>query len=117
MDADSYAKGDEQVCRPIALILAVVAFELAPLGRDRLADLADELGWALVETDYRALRIGRFGIEVEDILHAGDIFSINLWNAPHILAPRLELVFSQPPAHGIARDAVVFGEPDHGTGQ
>ena len=61
---------DKQVRRAIALILAVVAFELARFGRDRLADLADELGRALVETDYRALRIGRFGVQVEHILMA-----------------------------------------------
>jgi hypothetical protein len=46
----------------VALILAIVALNLARLGRDRLADLADELGRALVETDDRVLRIGRFGI-------------------------------------------------------
>ena len=30
------------------------------------------------ETDDRVLRIGRFGIEVEHILHAGDVFGIDL---------------------------------------
>ena len=25
--------------------------------------------------------------------HARDLFSVHLWNAPHVLAPRLELVF------------------------
>ena len=111
MDADSYAEGDEQVCRPIALILAVVAFELAPLGRDRLADLADELGWALVETDYRALRIGRFGIEDEHVLHAGNVLPIDLRNAPHVVAPGLEVVFGQTSAHCLTGDTVVLGEP------
>ena len=108
---------DEQIGRAVALVLAVVALDLPRLGRDRLAHLADELGRALIEADDRALRIGRFGIEVEYILHAGDVFGIHLWNAPHVLAPRFDLVFSQSPAHGIARDAVVFGEPDHCTSQ
>ena len=42
---------------PFAPILEVVALELARLGRDRLADLTNELDRALVEADHRA----RFG--------------------------------------------------------
>src|SRR5262245_38036520 len=99
-----YVEEDEQVGRAIALVLVVVTLELARLGRDRLPDLADELGWALVEADHRALRIGLFGIEIEHILHAGDILAVDLRNAPHVLAPRLEVVFGQPPAHGLAGD-------------
>ena len=112
-----HVEEDEQVGRAIALVLAVVAFELARLGRDRLPHLADELGRALVETDDRALRIGRFGVEVEHILHAGDVFAVDLRNAPHVLAPRLELVFRQAPPHRLAREAVVLGEPDQFPGQ
>jgi len=35
---------DKEIDGTVATILAVVAFELARLGRDRLAHLADELG-------------------------------------------------------------------------
>ena len=45
---------DEQVDRAIAAILAVVALELARRGRDRLANLADQLGRALVEAHHRS---------------------------------------------------------------
>lgn len=45
---------------------------------------------ALVEADHRPVGIGRLGIEIEHIFHAGDIFAIDLWNAPHVLPPRLE---------------------------
>ena len=86
---------DEEVDRAVAPILAVVAFELAWRGRDRLARLADQLGRALVEAHHRPPRIRGFGIEVEDILHAGDILAIDLGNAPHVLAPRLQLVLGQ----------------------
>ena len=112
-----HVEEDEQIGRSIALVLAVVALELSRLGRDRLPHLADELGRALVETDDRALRIGRFGVEIEHILHAGDVLAVDLRNAPHVLAPRLEVVFGQPPAHGLARDAFVLGEPDQFTRQ
>jgi len=59
---------DEQVGRAVAAILAVVALELARLGRDRLADLADQLGRALVEADDRPRRVGGLGVQ----LHASD---------------------------------------------
>ena len=69
---------DEQVDRSVAFIFAVGAFDLARLGWDRLANLADELGRALIETDHRAFRIGDFGVEVEHILHARDILAVDL---------------------------------------
>src|SRR5262249_59838272 len=108
---------DEQVGGAITLILAIVAFQLPRPGLDRLADLADELGRAFVKTDHRALPIGFFSIEVEHIFHAGNELAVDLWDAPHIPAPGLELVFRQAPAYGLTRDVVVLGEPDHLVGQ
>jgi hypothetical protein len=72
---------------------------------------------ALVEADHRPLGIGRFGIEVEHVIHAGNIHAVDPGNTPHILAPGLETVFGQPPAHRLARQALVPGELDHGVGQ
>src|SRR5438477_580946 len=83
----------------------------------RLACLTDELGRTLVETDHRALWIGLFGIEVEHILHAGDVFAVDLRNAPHVLAPGLEVVFGQASAHGLTGDAGVLGKADQLTRQ
>jgi hypothetical protein len=40
---------DGQVGRSIALVFAVITPDLVSLGRDRLTDLADELGRTLVE--------------------------------------------------------------------
>ena len=108
---------DEQIGGAVAPILAVVALDLPGLGRDRLAHLADELDRALVEADHRPLRVGRFGIEIEHILHAGDVVGVDLRNAPHLLAPRLEIVLGQAPAHRLARQALVFGQLDHRAGQ
>jgi hypothetical protein len=39
------------------------------------------------------LPIGLFGIEVEHIFHTGNKLAVELWNAPHVVAPGLELVF------------------------
>ena len=90
MDVDEH----EQIGCSITSIFAIVALELARLGRDRRANLADELGRALVEANHWPARIGRLGIEIEHVLHPGNVFSVDLWNAPHVLAPRLQIVFS-----------------------
>ena len=55
---------DEQIDGAVAAILAIVAFELARLSRDRLTSLADELDRGLVEADDRSLWIRRFGVEI-----------------------------------------------------
>src|SRR5215472_10077458 len=102
---------------PLRLYFIIVAPALAWLGRDRLAHLANELGGALIKADHRTLWIGGFGIEVEDILHARNVFAVYLWNAPHLLAPGFELIFGQSPTHRFAGDAGVLGEPHQFIGQ
>src|SRR5262249_46427403 len=99
------------------LILAIVSLQLPRLGLDRLANLTDELGRAFIETDHRALPIGLLSIEVEHIFHASDKLAVDLRDAPHVLAPGLELVLCQTPAHGLAGDVVVLGQPDQFVGQ
>ena len=49
---------DEQVDCAVAVILAIVTLELARAGRDRLTDLANQLGRALVEAHHRPLGAG-----------------------------------------------------------
>ena len=94
-----HVEEDEQVRCAVAPVLAVVALDLSRLGRDRLAGLADELDRALVEADHRPLRISRLGVEIEHVFHAGDVIRVDLGNAPHVLAPRLEFVLGQTPTH------------------
>src|SRR5258705_11875544 len=113
MDVDA----DEEIDGAVAAVLVIVTLELTRLGRDRLAHLADELDRALVEADHRPVGIWRFGIEVEHVFHAGDIFAVDPGNAPHILTPGLETVFCQPPTHCFARQALVVDELDHRPGQ
>src|ERR1700722_18932686 len=76
----------------VAAILVVEALEPSGCGRDRLARFADELGGAFVEADHGPLRVRLLGIEVEHILHAGDVLGVDLGDAPHVLLPRLEMV-------------------------
>ncbi len=108
---------DEQVGGAVALVLEVVALQPARCGRDRLAHFTDELGRAFVEAHHRSLRIGCLGIEVEHILHARHILRIDLGNAPHVLAPGLEIILGQAPAHRLARQLLMFGQLDELIGQ
>ena len=107
------SRNTNRVRGPVALVFAVVALKLTRLGRDRLAHLADELDRALVEADHRPLWVGRLGVEIEHVLHAGDVIGVDLGNAPHLLAPRLEIVLGQAVAHRFARQALVRGQLDH----
>src|SRR3954467_4864351 len=52
---------------------------------------ADQLNGAFVEAHHRARRIGRRGVEIEHVLHTGDVRAIDLRHAPHLLAPGFEL--------------------------
>src|SRR5882724_9639639 len=54
MDVDA----DEEIDGAVAAVLVIVPLELTRLGRDRLANLADELDRALVEADHRPLGVG-----------------------------------------------------------
>ncbi len=103
-------KEDEEVGRATAPILEVIALKLPWFGGYKLTHLADRLGRALVEADHRPLRIERFGIEVRHILHACDVLDVDLGNAPHVLAPGLQVVLGQTPPHRLARQAFMLGE-------
>jgi hypothetical protein len=101
----------------LAVPLRRYSLELAGLGRDGLADLADQLGRALVEADDRSRRIGGLSVEIEHVLHAGDVGAIDLGDAPHVAAPRLEIVLRQAAAHRLARQLAMLGQLDHRAGQ
>ena len=80
---------DEEIDRAIAAIFAVVTFELSRLGRDWRSHFTDQLRRAFVEAYNWPVWIGGLRLEIEHILHAGDIFAVDLGNAPHVFAPRL----------------------------
>lgn len=54
---------------------------------------------------------------VEHVLHARDILGVDLGDAPHVLAPGLEIVVCQASAHRLARQFLVIGQLDELTGQ
>jgi hypothetical protein len=108
---------DEQVGGSVALVLTVEALELAGLGRNGFSHLADELGGAFVEADDGTAWVRRLGVEIEHVLHARDIFGVHRGYAPHVLAPGLEMVLGQTPAHRGGRQGLVLGEFDECIGQ
>src|SRR5664279_5062509 len=93
----------EQVDRAVAPILAVIASKSSGRGWNWLAHLADELGWALVEAHHGPLRVGLFGIEVEDILHAGDIVA-SIWGMHHMSLRHGFSSFSAKRRRTVSRD-------------
>ena len=93
-------KEDEEIDGAVAAILVIEALGPSRRGRDRLARFADELGGAFVEADHWPLRVRLLGVEVEHILHAGDILGIDLRDAPHVPLPGLEMVLGQASADG-----------------
>src|SRR5277367_6708531 len=68
----------EQIGRAIASIFAIVTFRLTRLRRDRLAHLANQLSRTLVEANHRMLWIGFFGVEIENVLHTGDLSTVHM---------------------------------------
>ena len=80
---------DKEVGRAVALVLAVVSVSLSGLRRDRHAPLADQLDRTFIEADHGSLGIMRLGIQIEQILHAGDVLAVDIGDAPHLLLPGL----------------------------
>ncbi len=95
-------EGDEEIDGAVATVLVIVTLALSRLRWDRPAHLADELDGGFVEADQRPLGITRFSVEIEHIFHAGDVFAIDMGNAPRVPTPRLEVIIGQPSAHGLA---------------
>src|SRR6202045_3746331 len=111
-----HVEDDEEIDGAVAAVLVIVAFDLARLGRNWLAHLADELDWAFIEADDWSLGIRRFGVEIEHVFHAGNVFAIDLRNAPHVLVPWVYVIFGQPPTNRLVRQALMLGELDHRAG-
>lgn len=61
------------------LVFRIVTVSLSRFLDDRHAHIADELDWTFIEADDGSLRIMGLSVEVEEILHPGDIFAIDFW--------------------------------------
>ena len=60
----------EQIRRPIAFVLVIMAFGVPWLGRDWHPRLSDELLRGLVQADHGAIRIMRPVIDLQHVFHA-----------------------------------------------
>src|ERR1700733_6422751 len=107
----------KQIGRAVALVFIVIALRLTRPGWNWLAHLADQLGRRFVKAHHRPLRIGRFGIQIQHLLHPRDVAAVNLRNAPHLPSPRFQIVLVKASAHRLTRETVVLGQPDHLAGQ
>src|ERR1700730_3679595 len=59
----------------------------------------NQLSRTFVEANHRMLWIGFFGVEIENVLHTRDISTVHVRNAPHVPAPRLQVVLGQTSTH------------------
>lgn len=83
------AEGDEQIGRAFASVVIVIAATLSRQSRKGLTNFTHQLQRTLVETDDGEVRVVGFGVQVEDVLHAGDKLPIYFRNAPLRLLPGL----------------------------
>ena len=84
----------QQVSHPVALVLRVVAGYLAGTRLLRWPHLLHALLARLIHADHRMRCIVRLGIYLQDVLHPAHEGRVLLWrDAPHLLSPRLDLVF------------------------
>src|SRR6266446_8411649 len=87
---------DEKIRRAVALVLVVVSLALSRARRQGQPLLRNELSRALVETDDGTCWFRLLGIEVEHVLHPGDVLAIDCRHAPHLLLPGLDVLLMQP---------------------
>ena len=84
---------EEQIRPSLTAIFIVIAGGLSGSGRQRVTYFADQLHRTLVETDLRAARLVRFGIQVQDLFPIPDKGRTPTGNAPLFVLPGVELVF------------------------
>src|SRR3954469_10493918 len=88
----SLAEGEE-VRHPTSPVLIVEALCPSGLSRDGRARLRDELLTLLVEVNHPAQLVVGLGVEVEHLLHAGDVLRRDRRDTPLLLQPRLDPLF------------------------
>ena len=97
--------GEEQVTGPSLGVLLVLPFDPARGCREGRANISQQLGGGLVEADHRPPGTAGFGVEVQYILHGRHELPACRGDAPRLLAPRLERVFSG--AAALSRETVI----------
>ena len=86
-------KEHEQITRPVAPVLIIVALPFTGARRQRLSHLSDQLIRTLVKAHQRVAGVVRRGIEVQDLLHPPHELGTNRGDTPLLLQPRLDGVF------------------------
>lgn len=84
----------KQVAGSFAAVFVVIADRFSRLKRQGLSRFADQLIRNLVKTDHGIVRLVGFSIQIQNVFHPPDEFSLNdRGNAPFLPYPRLELIF------------------------
>ena len=86
--------GEEQVARSRPRVLVVLAPRTSRDCQNGWAHVGQQLGGGLVETDHRPCRIAGLGLDHQHVIHCCHEFPAHLRNAPLLLPPWFERVFS-----------------------
>lgn len=87
-------KEHEQVPRTVAFVLVIKPLHLTTTGGQRLPRFLVQLLTVSSKTDLGLARIIGFSIQIQDILHCRDKLSPDLRNAPLLLLPGFQVIFS-----------------------
>ena len=84
-------KGNKQVHYATATVLVILPFHASRLCWD--ASFLNQLPVRFIQADYRAQRVVRLLVYIQNILHPSYKFCSRLGDAPFLLLPRLKFVF------------------------
>ena len=105
--------GQKQIPRSRPQVLIVLTSRSPGLRRQRFPDVGQQLRGGLVKTDHRPFGIIGLGVEVQHVFHSRHKFAVHSRDAPLLLPPRLECVFSAPvsPSRGTETPPVPVPPP------
>src|SRR5512145_1187216 len=84
---------EKEIPGAIAFVLVVKALRLSRLRWQRDAGLFDQLLARFIKVDLGTSRIIRLRVNLQDVFHGSDKLGTDLWDAPLLLQPRLEVTF------------------------
>src|SRR5579859_2730949 len=84
---------DKQISGPQSLILVIRASGRSWLGGPGITDFPMHHQRFLVKTDQRLAFIIRLSVQMQDILHSGNILRIHIGNTPVFMLPGFQLIF------------------------
>src|SRR5512132_914709 len=84
---------EKEISGAIAFVLVIKVLGLSRLHGQREPGLFDQLLVRFIKVDLGTSRIIGLGVDLQHVFHRGDKLRTDLWDAPLLLQPRLEVTF------------------------